>query len=329
MMDHEGFCRYLDEKAPELMRLGNAIRSYVENQLRIDGFPELLKIPADPRPKSHSSAIAKIIKKNYNDPVSQMTDMVGLRFVVLLHEDVERISAIIESGPWSASLDRAYEQEKLENPTTFTYQSNHFVVYTKENDFSREIGVSPKTPCEVQVRTLLQHAYGELTHDTIYKPGDCPPTPVAERLVARSMALIESTDSLFMETVGELRQSVAPINEWFDGANGLFHELIGDAGEPNVAINIEFRIVYEGVESVTSIEKLQEFWRGEQGRAFVPRVKERLSTSFLFRQPMVLALYYALRQDQRTVTKRWPFESLNTDLDAVYSDLGIARTHTA
>lgn len=329
MTDHERFCRYLDEKAPELTIFGNSIRSYVENQLRIDGFPELLKVPAKPRLKSHKSAIAKIVKKNYNDPVNQMTDLVGVRFVVLLHEDVERISAIIKSGPWHASLDRAYEQEKLENPTTFTYQSNHFVVYTEENDFSREIGVSPRTSCEVQVRTLLQHAYGELTHDTIYKPGDCPPTPVAERLVARSMALIESADSLFMETVGELRQSVAPINEWFDGANRLFRELVGDAGEPNADINIEFRIAYEGVESVTSIEKLREFWFGEQGQAFVPCVKDRLATSFLFRQPMILALYSALRQDQRTVTKRWPFESLNTDLDDVYSDLGIARNHVA
>src|SRR3546814_12228521 len=26
------------------------------------------------------------------------------------------------------------------------------------------------TPCEVQLRTLLQHAHSQLTHDTIYKP---------------------------------------------------------------------------------------------------------------------------------------------------------------
>lgn len=51
----------------------------------------------------------------------------------------------------------------------------------------RDIGgmtVTAGTPCEVQVRTLLQQAHSELTHDTIYKPRVVQ-TPDMHRAAAR------------------------------------------------------------------------------------------------------------------------------------------------
>ncbi|RWP54341.1 MAG: hypothetical protein EOR07_34055 [Mesorhizobium sp.] len=34
--------------------------------------------------------------------------------------------------------------------------------------------IAAGTPCEIQVRTILQHAYSQLTHDTIYKLASRP-----------------------------------------------------------------------------------------------------------------------------------------------------------
>ena len=50
------------------------------------------------------------------------------------------------------------------------------------------------------MRTLLQHAHSELTHDTIYKPSVVQ-TPAMLRAAAKSMALIEATGDYFEELV--------------------------------------------------------------------------------------------------------------------------------
>lgn len=321
------FRDYLERREPELIRYAEAIRHFVEEQLKASGGQGLLKVPAKPRAKDHGSAIAKIIKKKYDDPVRQMTDIVGLRFVVLLDEEVGLVSKIIEGGPWDASLDRDYEKEKEDAPTTFTYQSKHYVLRARDNAFSQEVEVEVGTPCEVQVRTLLQHAYSELTHDTVYKPGGVRPPAKVVRLVARSMALIESTDSLFMDTIVELRNAEAPAKAWFDGVCQLYREVIGEEqASPIQSINFEFRHTYESVSAVTDVEQLRKFWLGSTGSAYASLVKRRASSTFLFGQPMVLALYPALRDAQRKVTKLWPFHSLDSEFDSVYSDLGLTRS---
>ena len=320
------FADYLRSRQCELERYGAGVINYVRSQLGEEAG--ILKISPTFRAKSIESAIAKVIRKNYSDPVAQMTDIVGVRFVVLLHEDVQRVTRIVEAGPWDARLDRDYEDEKLAAPTTFAYQSNHFIVCCKDNDFSKTLGVSVGTPCEIQIRTILQHAYSELTHDTIYKPGGVKPPPAAERLVARSMALIESTDDYFMKTTEVLRLAELPGKSWYVALFELYMEVIGtDITRPVESINIEFHTVYKEVAAIATIEPLMDYWRSPESRGFVERIKRRAKNTFLFQQPLVLALYFGLLKSQLVVTRHWPFESLNNEFDEVYGDLGIPRNH--
>lgn len=320
------FADYLRSRQSELERYGAGVIDYVCSQL--GDKKSILKIEPTARPKTIESALAKVVRKNYSDPVAQMTDIVGVRFVVLLHEDVERITKIVEGGPWDARQDRDYEDEKLAAPTTFAYQSNHFIVYCKDNSFAQTLGVSVGTPCEVQIRTILQHAYSELTHDTIYKPGGVKPPPSAERLVARSMALIESTDDYFMKTTEELRLAELPGKSWYEDLLELYMEVIGaDLARPVKSINIEFHTVFNEVAAITAVGPLKDYWRSPESSGFVDSIKRRVGGTFLFQQPLVLALYFGLLKAQHVVTRRWPFESLNNEFDEVYGDLGIPRNH--
>jgi len=63
------------------------------------------------------------------------------------------------------------------------------------------------TTCEVQVRTLLQRAYAELSHDTSYKPSVTLEGDVRLQ-IARAPALVETTDEIFdllpVEEIGAL-----------------------------------------------------------------------------------------------------------------------------
>lgn len=320
------FAEYLRSRRSELERYGSSVIDYVCSELGSDR--NILKVAPIPRAKTIESALSKVVRKNYSDPIAQMTDIVGVRFVVLLHEDVERVSQIIAAGPWEARQDRDYENEKLAAPTTFAYQSNHFIVYTKDNDFAHGSGVSVGTPCEVQIRTLLQHAYGELTHDTIYKPGGLRPPPSAERLVARSMALIESTDDYFMKTTEELRFAELPGKSWYKALLDLYKEVIGpDTAHPVESLNIEFHTLVSEVAAIATIEPLMAYWRDPESQGFVECIRRRAGEAFLFQQPLILALYFGLPRAQLVLTQRWPFESLNAELDEVYADLGIPRNH--
>lgn len=320
------FADYLRSRRTELEMYGSSVVDYVYSQLGSDR--DILKLVPVPRAKSIESALAKVVRKNYTNPIMQMTDIVGVRFVVLLHEDVERVSKIVAAGPWEARQDRDYENEKLAAPTTFAYQSNHFIVYSKDNDFARTSGVSIGTPCEVQIRTLLQHAYSELTHDTIYKPGGVKPPPSAERLVARSMALIESTDDYFMKTTEELRLAELPGKSWYQALLDLYKEVIGpDTARPVESLNIEFHTLMSEVVAIATIEPLMDYWRSPENHGFVDSIKRRAESAFLFQQPFILALYFGLPKAQLVITRCWPFESLNAEFDEVYADLGIPRNH--
>ena len=62
--------------------------------------------------------------------------------------------------------------------------------------------------CEVQVRTLLQHAYSELSHSRIYKPSFDPDAKV-KRVIAKSMALLETTDDFFEEVNDRMNEIAA------------------------------------------------------------------------------------------------------------------------
>ena len=152
-----------------------------------------LKLPVIPRVKTQDSLLQKAFyrAKNYENPYEDIEDKVGLRFVVLLAEDIRTIEAAINDEPrWVAMLARDFELEREAKPYEFDYQSLHYVVRSKLPLEYEGYSIPADFSCEVQVRTLLQHAYSELTHDTIYKPS-VRATPAIKRTAAKSMALIE------------------------------------------------------------------------------------------------------------------------------------------
>jgi len=99
-------------------------------ELRIDSA-DFLKINTPVRIKDVDSLIAKAFyrSKGYTNPYEDITDKVGIRFVVLLEDDVKKICNAIESiNKWAYSKDRDYEIERSDEPFLFNYQSMHYVV---------------------------------------------------------------------------------------------------------------------------------------------------------------------------------------------------------
>ena len=126
---------------------------------------------------------------------------------------------------WTAVLSKDYQDEIEKKPKTFDYQSQHYEIRPKSNFESEGYAITTEMCCEVQIRTLLQHAYAELVHDSIYKPVGIVPHK-AERQVARSMALMETTDELFCTTMKLLADTNKPRNDFLDSLTSIYKDKI-------------------------------------------------------------------------------------------------------
>jgi ppGpp synthetase/RelA/SpoT-type nucleotidyltranferase len=210
--------RYEIEK-PMFQAWGDYIRETIIQHLSRQGYSTdtLLKIPAIPRIKENKSLIEKALYrgKSYSNPYDEITDKVGVRFVVLNLDEIPVINSVIENCDiWEISKDKDFEKEKAEKPEFFTYQSVHYVIWNR-TDITGAVNIPKGIPCEIQIRTLLQHSYAELSHDIAYKKEEHI-SPEMRRIFARSMALIETTDLLFREVRKMVDADEGRFNKYID-----------------------------------------------------------------------------------------------------------------
>ncbi len=265
--------------------------------------------------------LERLAEKDYDNPVVQMTDLVGVRYVVLLSEQIELVCEIIKSEPtWVAGISKDYQQEIEKNPKIFDYQSQHFEVRPKSNFEIDGIQITTDMCCEVQIRTLLQHAYAELVHDSIYKPvGDVPPK--AERQVAKSMALMETTDELFCSTMKLLSDANKPRNQLYEDLACIYREKVGGSLlRPDVktsyAVLDEFReLLKDGLSAeIRTYIEIKKY--------ISKKLTERAKTNPFFAQPVILFIYWAVDEiDPDDLKRRWPLPGYLRDLEIVFSDL--------
>lgn len=163
------------------------------------------------RTKDRRSALEKIVRKGYKDPSSQLTDLSGIRIIVFLESDVERVSEIIRD---SFNVD----QQNSHNPdiqrlsvSENGYRSLHFVcdlggARAALPEFNGLSGLK----FEFQVRTVLQHAWAELAHDRNYKFNSQLPRDL-ERQLFLYAGLLEIADKGFNELSQKIDKYVSDL----------------------------------------------------------------------------------------------------------------------
>lgn len=294
----------------------------VAEEIRPAAIELFLRIPIRPRTKEEASLLAKAFRrgKPYADPYNDIEDKVGLRFVVLVSADIKVVERAITTCPkWTAVLARDYEEERRQRPYEFDYQSVHYIVRSKDKLTFEGVSITAGTPCEIQVRTILQHAYSELTHDTIYKPR-VQASPDVKRSAAKSMALMEATDDYFMKVREWLDAALAPSREVTAVVDRLYRSFTGLEPEPSPLDTL--LIDHFGQWAKTSFETdLKSFL--EEKAFLADRIKERAPTDLLFRQPAVLIVYWAVKIAPHGAPENGPLT--DEELAPIYSDLGVAR----
>lgn len=164
------------------------------------------------RAKTVMSFAEKAVRRwpKLKDPVNQLTDLAGARVITQTQDEVERFSRFIRDH---FVIDEANSEDKRIGLGTseFGYLSVHYIVQFKSDaDTHGILGVAIPAAlvkaglkAEIQVRTMLQHAWASISHDSLYKNQFRPPAEWM-REMNRLAARLEEADRNFAEFVARL-----------------------------------------------------------------------------------------------------------------------------
>ncbi|MDB4904842.1 MAG: hypothetical protein JWQ63_4123 [Mucilaginibacter sp.] len=154
------------------------------------------------RIKEAGSLSKKIDKKGdkYNI-LSDITDVIGLRVITYLESDVDPIASIL-TKEFEKDEENSIDKRILKNDQ-FGYRSLHVVVSLNDKRIKLpEYSAYKAIKCEIQIRSILQHAWAEIEHDLGYKGTDIP--DAYKRSFNRVAALLELADIEFVKLKAEL-----------------------------------------------------------------------------------------------------------------------------
>lgn len=132
----------------------------------------------------------------YPKPWQDIHDVIGVRVTVFHSTEIPRtVAALSESFTVLRSVDKT-AQTRVSG--TFGYGSHHLVLQVDETAHeSIELSEYQPMSFEVQIRTVLQHAWAEFEHDIRYKAAMTEPDPRVDRAFTLAAGLIELADQQF------------------------------------------------------------------------------------------------------------------------------------
>lgn len=135
-------------------------------------------------------------RRLYTDPLSELTDQIGLRVITFLRDDVTTVANLL-AEEMQLLDDRDMGQETAREGR-WGYASRHLVVAVE----------GEQQPASIQVRTVLQHAWAEFEHDIRYK-GSIPEedAPDLDRRFTLAAGLLELADREFSAIRERLKSS--------------------------------------------------------------------------------------------------------------------------
>jgi hypothetical protein len=120
----------------------------------------------------------------------------GVRIICYFANQVDKVAEIIDSN-FIVHPELSTDKRKVLDPDRFGYLSLHYVVELSEDRAKlQEYGKFKNLLCEVQMRSILQHAWAEIEHDLGYKSSMEIPREIRRRF-CRLAGLLELADDEF------------------------------------------------------------------------------------------------------------------------------------
>ncbi len=155
------------------------------------------------RIKTLESFTEKIDRKEYVDPFDQVEDFCGFRIVCYYRSDMLRISKLLSE---EFEVLESFNKEDLLKENEFGYRSYHIIAKIPKGRSPHMIDDSfSNYKFEIQIRTVLMHAWAEIQHKLAYKNETQIP-PSMRKEFAFLSAKLEESDFQFERLKNESEQ---------------------------------------------------------------------------------------------------------------------------
>ena len=167
---------YEKNKYLEYQNFAFVVATILEAALKTDGDRfRLWEIQK--RAKDSSSLRKKLLDRNLLDHPNienEIKDLAGCRLIFYSNDDV---NDFINSGIVNENFDVDWNKLKIHQPVEESqdaaelYRAHHYLVSLKDDRTNLpEYASFLNLKCEIQIQTILNHAWSETGHDVIYKP---------------------------------------------------------------------------------------------------------------------------------------------------------------
>ncbi|MFK4806214.1 GTP pyrophosphokinase family protein [Microbacterium sp. ZW CA_36] len=174
---------------------GKQIRSLIKQMLSDEG---IAVHSVTHRVKTEGSASAKIdASPNRYGSFGDLHDLLGVRVITHLATEVDAVVAVLRKE-FDVDGKRSVDKIADLNADEFGYRSYHLIVKLKEDRAAlAEWRIFAGIHFEIQVRSILQHAWAEIEHDLGYKSSVDVPQEIHRRF-ARLAGILELADDEFV-----------------------------------------------------------------------------------------------------------------------------------
>ena len=131
--------------------------------------------------------------------LADITDIFGMRIITFYIDDVDKVASVVERL-FEVDWDNSVDKRKLHEVDRFGYMSLHYIC--RHPDFPYRF--------EVQMRTILQHAWANMNHDTGYKSDVEVPVEYMRNMnrLAGMLELVDEQFSRIRTEINDYRRQV-------------------------------------------------------------------------------------------------------------------------
>lgn len=142
--------------------------------------------------------------------LSDVTDLAAVRVTTYFAVDVDVVADMI-TEEFVIDMANSVDKRSNQDPERFGYRSLHFIASLKPERLALpEYRTYTGKKLEIQVRSILQHAWAEIEHDLGYKSAISVPRDLRRRF-SRVASLLELADDEFEAIRSELKDYAASI----------------------------------------------------------------------------------------------------------------------
>lgn len=134
-------------------------------------------------------------KPKYPDPLINITDLTGVRIITFFPKTLDDVNMILYKE--LEVIEKSDKSDLLDQEERLGYKSVHYLIRLKQSRcVLPEYKKFGAFVAEIQVRTILQHAWAEIEHDIEYKSAITIPSSIKRRFMALA-GLLEIADREF------------------------------------------------------------------------------------------------------------------------------------